>query len=206
MTAHPRIALILGTFLLVLATVFAVKLTLAALLPHAPPQVAMAMPPPKPKPPAPPPPVARDARDAERAVYRLDFVVTRLDAGGVGTIAQYAINVAENDNGEIRVTNNVPLSPAIPGAGLGGLGVAAPRVDIGLKIKCSLQPAGPGGSEILMHGDEEMSFAAPGSAIRKLAAQGDALLAPGRPALVTRMEDPSAHARYEVSVTATRVP
>ena len=42
-------------------------------------------------------------------------------------------------------------------------------------------------------------------AIHKLSTSGDALVAPGKPALISSIEDPTGHKRYQLTVTATKL-
>lgn len=128
---------------------------------------------------------------AARHVYRLDFVVassdptsqTGLPGGGL-----YTMNLEENRAGEIRSGSNIPLS-------------SGARVDVGTKLKAFFTPLG---DDLLLDSSTEISAGDSGS-IRKLTAQGEALVTPGKPALIASAEDPQGHSRYQVTVTATRL-
>ena len=152
---------------------------------HAAPPIAEASPtqsqtrPPSEKPPS------------ARRVYRLDFVVassdptsqTGLPGGGL-----YTMNLEENRAGEIRSGSNIPL----------GTGA---RVDVGTKLRALFTPLG---DDLLLDSSTEISAGDSGS-IRKLTAQGEALVTPGKSALIASAEDPQGHSRYQVTVTATRL-
>jgi hypothetical protein len=121
-------------------------------------------------------------------VYRLDFA---LSPGGA-----YSLTLEEQRNGEIRVGTNIPLSTTAP----------APRQDVGLNLHTSFATIG---DDLLLHTNLEMSSVdEPGAgpvAIHRLSAAGDALVSPGKPALINSIEDPTGHKHYQLTVTATKL-
>jgi hypothetical protein len=123
-------------------------------------------------------------------VYRLDFVVSSGDAGK----GAYTIVVDEDHGGgELRVGANVSLSgPTQPMV----------RQDVGLLLRYNVMTIG---DDLLLHGITELSAFDEPSRISKLTANGDAFVAPGKPALVASVEDPEHHHRYQVMVTATKL-
>jgi len=144
---------------------------------------------------SPKPPVAAaakpdDHRSAEqRRVYRLDFVVASIDPGKAPVTSTHTLNLEEFSNGEIRMGSNIPISPQA-------------RQDVGLLIRSSFIPVA---DDLLLDSTFEMSSAEDGPAIRKLAVRGNAVVTPGKPALVASAEDPTSHKRFEVTVTATKL-
>ena len=151
------------------------------------------------------PPVAAQARASQtetkpsisqtppgaRRVYRLDFVVASSDPSsqtGLPGGGLYTMNLEENRPGEIRSGSNIPLS-------------SGSRVDVGTKLRALFTPLG---DDLLLDSSTEISAGDSGS-IRKLTAQGEALVTPGKPALIASAEDPQGHSRYQVTVTATRL-
>lgn len=136
----------------------------------------------------PPPSIAHMPR--ERHVYRLDFVVTAGDPSKAPAPSKYTVNVEEERHAEIHVGANVPL-------GNGNV-----RQDVGLRLHCELSTVG---DDLLLHNDTELSAADAPPAIHKVSARGDALVSPGKPALVASLEEPVSHTRYEVTVTATKL-
>jgi len=131
---------------------------------------------------------AREAREP-RPVYRLDFVVSPGDVDGRSASSKYTITVEEHQSGSLHEGSNVTISPQ--GA----------RADVGVKLRASFSVVGEG---LLVRSDLEMS-AYDAGAMRKLSGQGEALVAPGRPVLVTAIEDASGRKRLEVTVTATKL-
>ncbi len=131
-------------------------------------------------------------------LYRLDFVVSAGDAGKAGGGA-YTLNVDEDHGGgELRVGANMALS------GPSGSNPTAPMVrqDVGLLLRYNITTLG---EDLLLHGTTELSaFEEPGR-ISKLSANGDALVALGKPSLVASVDDPEHHHRYQVMVTATKL-
>lgn len=123
-------------------------------------------------------------------VYRLDFVVTSGDPGKASAPSKYTVNVEEDRHAEIHVGANVPL------------GAGNVRQDVGLRLHCQLSAVG---DDLLLHNDTELSTADDLPAIHKITARGDAIVSPGKPALVASLEEPLSHRRYEVTVTATKL-
>ncbi len=122
-------------------------------------------------------------------VYRLDFVVSSNDASKPVSRSTYTMNLEEDRAGELHLGANVALS-------------SQARMDVGLKIHCSYAMVG---DDLLLHNATEMTSFDDPPTVRKIATDGDALLAPGKLALVNSLEDPVNHRRYEVEVTATKL-
>jgi hypothetical protein len=130
----------------------------------------------------------------QRRVYRFDFVLTTTEVSKPPASSSYALNLEEDQHGELRLGSNVPLSTSATGA--------VPRQDVGLSFRCSFVPVG---EDLLLHDSVEMSSLEEGSAIRKLVASGDTVVSPGKPALVSSLEDPVSHKRFQVMVSATKL-
>ena len=168
-----------------------------------PPSPAPFMPPPPPMaiakgPAAPaahggPKPPARS--QAERHVYRLDYVLEDGAKGPSSNGGSYTINLEEEHAGEVHVGANVPL-------GAKGGQEAKPRQDVGMKIRANYAVLG---EELLLQSSLELSSADDGGAIHKMTAQGDAVVAPGKRALCASLEDSRDHRRYQLFVTATKL-
>lgn len=131
----------------------------------------------------------------QRRVYRLEFSVASIDPRKPTSTSAHTMNLEESMTGEIRVGSNVPLT----GHG-GGAGVA--RQDVGLLIRGTFTPVG---DDLLLENSFEMSSVDEGAAVRKIAMRGDAVVTPGKPALVGSAEDPMTHRRMEVTVVATKL-
>jgi len=127
---------------------------------------------------------------AERRVMRFDFVVSSGEAGKPDSSSHYELSLEEDHTGEVRIGSNIALS-------------GQARMDTGLLIRCSFATEG---DKLLLQTSTEMTSPEEGSAIRKIVANGNALVAPGKPALVASLEDPGSHKRYQVTVTATKPP
>lgn len=145
-------------------------------------------------------PAAKAAKPPEEHhVYRLDFVVASNDAGKPVTSSTYSLNLEEEQSGDLRLGTNVPLVAPSPGT-KPGAPVAAPRQDVGLNLRAFLRVVG---EDLLLHTAFEMSYVEDPSTIHKIASNGDALVSPGKPAVLCNLEDPSSHKHYQVTVTAT---
>lgn len=121
-----------------------------------------------------------------RHVYRLDFVLAAADGALAGS---YSLNVEEDMSAELHDGSNVQLTPQS-------------RADVGIKLWCSYALVG---DDLLLRSKLEMSSMQEGGAMRKLASDGETLLSPGKASLVTSMQDPVAHAKMTLTVTATKL-
>jgi hypothetical protein len=122
-------------------------------------------------------------------VYRLDFVVSTTETSKPVVSSSYTMNLEEEHGGELHLGTNVALS-------------AQARQDVGLKIHCSYALIG---DDLLLHNSTEMSSIEDPPTIRKIMTSGDAVVAPGKLALINSLEDPMSHRHYEVAVTATKL-
>ena len=130
------------------------------------------------------------ADPAPQHVYRLDYTITEVAAGKPAETSAYTLTLEEQDVGELKLGKNMALRPSNA------------RVDVGLKIQAHYTTIG---NDVLLQSDVEVSAAEDPTTIRKIAARGDALVTPGKPALVSSLDDPAAHKRYEVNVTVTKL-
>jgi len=131
-------------------------------------------------------------------VYRFDFVLTVKDGSGAATPSTFTLVLEDGHPGEVHVGKNVPLTLAPPSGT--GPALASPRQDVGLKVKAIFRPLG---DDVLLDVNLEMSQHDPPSTIRKVTATGNALASPGKPALVTVLDDDKKH--WELNVTATKM-
>jgi hypothetical protein len=122
------------------------------------------------------------------------------EPGKTARATTYTMNLEEDTSADIHVGANIPLV-----SGSSGLG-ASPRQDVGLALRCHLARMG---DDLLLHTVTELS--APEDvdqgprAIRKISMNGDALVAPGKTAVVSSVQEPTSGARYEVTVAATKL-
>ena len=129
--------------------------------------------------------------DETRHVYRLDFVINESDEGKTPTATTCTLNLEEKRGGEIKLGNNISLP------GKGNL-----RADVGLMLHASVTSAG---DDLLVDDDVEITAAKDAQSFRKMSAKGNALVTPGKPALVASVEDPISHKRYQVMLTASKL-
>jgi hypothetical protein len=141
------------------------------------------------------------AKPSVHHVYRLDYVVAVSEPGKPAQTSTHTMNVEDGMGGDLHAGANIPLvSSSSPSA------MAAPRQDVGLLLRCHLTRLG---DDLLLHGVAEMSSPASAESgpvsIRKITASGDALVSPGKPAVVASVQEPVSGTRYEVTVTATKL-
>jgi hypothetical protein len=130
-------------------------------------------------------------------VYRFDFTINATEgaSGAAESDRHYSMVLEQGDEGRMEAASNVPLGP----------GDHPPRVDAGVNMRCKYDLDG---DDLLLHTVLTLSRAgAYGSnnAVHKIEMIGDALVAPGKPALVPTLADPSSQSRYELRVAATRL-
>jgi len=140
----------------------------------------------------------------DRPVYRFDFVVTAVDGSNAPASTSFTLNLQERDKGEMVVGKNVPLSAPPPpppsGSGTPAHSTGSARQDVGLKVAAGFWMVG---DDLMLDVAIEMSAFEPPSTIRKVVAKGNALATPGKPSLVTTLEDD--HKRYQLTVTPTKL-
>ena len=139
----------------------------------------------------------------DRRVYRFDFVLTTTEGNGSPSNTSFTLNLQDGERGEMVVGKNVALyatPSAGPNAAAGPAFVGSPRQDVGMKVVAMFRPQG---DDVLLDVNVELSTLDQPSTIRKVVARGNALASPGKPAIVTSLDDD--HKRYQLSVTPTKL-
>lgn len=123
-------------------------------------------------------------------VYRFDFTLDAPD----GTDRRYSMVLEQGAEGRVHAGSNVPL----------GASPSSPRIDTGVNVRCKYDLDG---TDLLVHAVLSLSSASdgPGSQVHQIEMTGDALVVPGKPALVATIADPSTQSRYQLNVAATRL-
>jgi len=134
--------------------------------------------------------LASEAGGEPRHVYRLDFVIGESDDGKAPSTTTCTLNLEEKHGGEIKLGSNISLPKTNT------------RADIGLMLHASFTTMG---EDLLVDSDVEITAAKDPQTFRKLSAKGNALVTPGKPALVASVEDPISHKRYQVTLTASKL-
>jgi hypothetical protein len=113
--------------------------------------------------------------------------------------AQFTLNLAERQHGDISVGRNVALQTS--GANGGG----GSRTDVGLRLGADCTSSGDDVLVELRLEASDVEAAPIGAPIpsHKANASGDVLIKLGQPALALRLDD--GHKQYDVSVAATRL-
>lgn len=137
------------------------------------------------------------------SVYRLEFVVRELEGGKTINSRTYTMSVEDGDTGRIRVGNRVPYNTGKD---------TFQYFEVGINIDCRLRDHG---SYILLEGtqieissivkDDSASGGTPNPIVRQARSSVAAAITPGKPAVITSMDDVSSNRRYEVEVTATKL-
>ena len=118
----------------------------------------------------------------------------------------FSLVLQEAEKGEVVVGKNVSLatsSPSTPPSGAPGPSFGSmARQDVGTKVAASFRMTSTGDDVILDVATELSSFDAP-STVRKMVMKGNAIASPGKPALVTTLDDD--HKKLQLTVTPTKL-
>jgi len=159
------------------------------------------------------PPAAATEKPAHPSVYRLEFTVREVEDGKVLNSRIYTMS-AENDHRvSIRVGNRVPyVTGYAPKEGGTTVGTQFQYYDVGTNLDCRLHEHE---GYILLEGvgvdissvvrGPEGASGTPNPVVRSARASVDVAVVPGKPTMVTTLDDVSSNRRYEVEVTATKV-
>jgi hypothetical protein len=134
--------------------------------------------------------VASEVSGEPRRIYRLDFAISENEDGKPPSTTTCTLNLEEKRGGEIKLGSNISLPKTNT------------RADIGLMLHASFTTMG---EDLLVDDDVEITAAKDPQTFRKLSAKGNALVTPGKPALVASVEDPISHKRYQVTLTASKL-
>ena len=156
-----------------------------------------------------PPPPAVEKTVKPLSVYRLEFTVREVEEGKRLNSRTYTMSVQDGDMGQIRVGNKVPFNSGKD---------QFQYFDVGVSIDCRLQDHDT--YVLLQRGSIDISSVTKDESlakyestaagtlnpvIRQARASVTAVVTPGKPTIVTTMDDVSSNRRYEVEVTATKV-
>jgi len=139
-----------------------------------------------------------------RSVYRLEFVVREVEDGKRLNSRTYTMSVQDGDQGGmIRVGNRIPYNTGKD---------QYQYFDVGINIDCRLHERDNyvlldgGGIEISsVVKDESTAAGTLNPVVRQARARFAVAVTPGKPTMVTALDDVSSNRRYEVEVTATKV-
>lgn len=150
-----------------------------------------------------PPPPAAEKPVKPVSIYRLEFTVREVEDGKRLNSRSYVMSVQDGDTGRIRVGNKIPYNTGKD---------QFQYYDVGINIDCRLRDHD---SFILLEGasidissvvkDESTAAGTLNPVLRQARASVTAAVTPGKPTMVTSLDDVSSNRRYEVDVTATKV-
>lgn len=139
------------------------------------------------------------------AAYRLEFVVRELENGKRVNARSYMMLVQDDTPAKVRVGSRVPYAT---------VGPQFQYQDVGMNIDCLLRERE---NYVLLRSTLEWSSVVPparseqtGEAamhpvFRQVSCSVSSELLPGKPTIVSVMDDVASKSRYEIEVTATRV-
>jgi len=149
------------------------------------------------------------AQTANDSVYRLEFSVVETAEGKRVNSRTYMMSIANRSNGNIRVGNRVPYASSAGKNKETGT-TQYQYEDVGIAIDCSLQERE---NYVLLRNigidissvAQEYTAQMPNPVFRSVRARVDVAVTPGKPTMVTTLDDVSSNHRYEVEVTATKI-
>jgi len=137
--------------------------------------------------------------------YRLEFTLSELsDSGKKINSRTYSVVSQIGPRNKLRVGGRVPIAT--------GTGSGTPMFqyfDIGMNIDCSVQELD---GSVLLSSTIEASSLAPQRdeqtrqpVIRQMRFEVRTVLSPGKPTMISSMDDPTSKERFQVEVTATKI-
>jgi hypothetical protein len=139
------------------------------------------------------------------AAYRLEFVLNELQNGKKIKSHHYEMLAQEGQLNKLRTGVRVPVS-------VGTAPSSYQYLDVGMNIDCRLQERGSDGQVALLIIADSSNVTIPegeqfahAPVIQQLRTEVDTLVSPGKPTVVSSMDDPSSTRRFQLEVTATRV-
>lgn len=139
------------------------------------------------------------------AVYRVEFAFSELQGGKVVNSRSYEMLAQAGQLNKIRAGARMPVSS--PG------GANFQYLDIGMNIDCRVEERDGGiglnitaDSSSFTFPETDKATYAPGQPIvQQFRSQVDTVVNPGKPTIVSSMDDPSSKRRFHLEVTASRV-
>lgn len=148
---------------------------------------------------------------ADSGVYRVEFRIRDRGDSAANAGRQYAILINAGYKGVLKIGQKVPYAT---GSVTGNSGQAIPTqinyADVGANIDCRLSEAGQG---VLVRASLEFSAleqpdknpGALGIRVNQTRVEVNAVVIPGKPALVASVDDPVTHRNVDVQVTVTKL-
>jgi hypothetical protein len=140
------------------------------------------------------------------AAYRVEFAITELDEGKKINSRTYSLVMQQGMLGKLRIGGRVPIATS---TGSNSSPAQFQYLDIGVNIDCTVQERG---GFVLMSSTIELSSLAQQReemthqpVIRQAKSELNTILSPGKPTVVSSMDDPTGKGRFQLEVTATKV-
>lgn len=138
------------------------------------------------------------------AAYRLEFVFSELQGGKRVNSRSYEMLAQQGRVNKLRAGARVPVSTGSPNF---------QYLDIGMSIDCQVEERDghialsltADSSNFKLPEAEKITSAPHQPIIQQLRSQVDTLVSPGKPTVISSMDDPSSKRRFQLEVTATKV-
>ena len=138
--------------------------------------------------------------------YHLEFVITELDEGKKVNSRTYSLLAQQGILNKLRAGVRVPIAT---GTGSNSLPTQFQYIDVGVSIDCTVQERG---GTVLMSSTIDVSSMTQQHeeqthqpVIRQMKSEMRTILSPGKPTVISYMDDPTGKGRFQLEVTATKI-
>jgi hypothetical protein len=139
------------------------------------------------------------------AVYKLDFVIAEVEDGKRVNSRTYTLMAKDNAWATTNASTRVPVTTGTGGTG----GQQIQYTDVGLSLRFRFREEG---DYVIVEGNTNIeSFAIPEQATsgmpvtRRISSDVAAAVVPGKPTIISSVDDTNTKKRYQVEVTATKI-
>jgi hypothetical protein len=141
-------------------------------------------------------------------VYKFDFVISEVEDGKRVNSRTYTLMLKENTWGNTNASTRVPV---VTGGGSPAAPTQFQYMDVGLSLRYRFHEEG---NFVLVEGASNIdSFAMPEQAqtptgmpvTRRISSDVAAAVVPGKPTIISSVDDTNTKKRYQVEVTATKI-
>lgn len=148
----------------------------------------------------------RDESSKPLGSYRVEFTATELDSGKKVNSRSYSLLEEQGIKNKLRIGARVPI---ISAAGNSSVPPQFQYLEVGVNIDCTVQERDGfvfiastiNISSVAEQHDEQTRL----PVIRQMNSEVTTLLTPGKPTLISSMDDPAGKGSFQLEVTATKV-
>jgi len=146
-----------------------------------------------------------DSLSKPLAAYHVEFTITELDDGKKVNSRTYSLLVQQGILNKLRIGGKIPIATSM---GPNSSALQFQYLDIGVNIDCTVQERE--GSVLLSSTTDVSSMAqlreeqTHQPVIRQMKSEVRTILSPGKPTVISSMDDPTGKGRFQLEVTVTK--